>query len=127
MTMKRIILSILACISLCTITIQAEENPMRMWYDRPANRFEEALPLGNGRLGVMVYGGIRDEVLNLNEETMWGGGPTDTNPTPDAPEYLPGVRDLLFQEKWGEAQKLLRNIQGPNSQSFVPMGDLHIQ
>ena len=123
--MKRIFLAIFALVGL--LPMRAEENPLRMWYDRPANRFEEALPLGNGRLGVMVYGGIRDEVLNLNEETMWGGGPTDTNPTPDAPDYLPKVRELLFQEKWGEAQKVLRNIQGPNSQSFVPMGDLRLQ
>lgn len=120
--MKKILLLIGVCI--CLLPVQGEENPLLMWYDKPAKRFEEALPLGNGRLGVMVYGGIRNEVLNLNEETMWGGGPTDVNPTPDAPDYLPKVRELLFQEKWGEAQRVLRNIQGPNSQSFVPMGNL---
>ena len=102
----------------------SQTKPLRLWYDRPATRFEEALPLGNGRIGVMTYGGTTDEVLNLNEETLWGGGPTNTNPTPDAPDYLPQVRELLFQERWGEAQKLLRHIQGPNSQSYVPMGDL---
>lgn len=123
--MKKYILA--ALFAILFQTSSAEKASLRIWYDQPAKRFEEAIPLGNGRLGIMVYGGIENEVLNLNEETMWGGGPTDTNPTPDAVTYLPKVRELLFQEKWNEAQKLLRNIQGPNSQSFVPMGDLHIR
>lgn len=98
-----------------------------VWYSRPAAKFEEALPLGNGRIGVMVYGGVADETLNLNEETLWGGGPANLNPTPDAPKYLPDVRRLLFEEKWGEASRKLRNIQGPNVQSFMPMGNLYIK
>lgn len=99
---------------------------MTLWYNRPAGKFEEALPLGNGRIGVMVYGGVADETLNLNEETLWGGGPADLNPTPDAPKYLPEVRRLLFEEEWGKASRVLRNIQGPNAQSFVPMGNIYI-
>lgn len=97
-----------------------------MTYDRPASRFEEALPLGNGRIGLMVYGGTDKETINLNEETLWGGGPVNPNPTPDAPKYLPEVRKLLFEGKWTEASRVLRNIQGPNAQSFVPMGNLYI-
>lgn len=108
-------------------TTLADEQPLTLWYDRPANRFEEALPLGNGRLGVMLYGNPTREVLNLNEATLWGGGPTNTNPTPDAPSYLPQVRELLFQQEWGKASRVLRNIQGPNGQSFVPMGNLYIE
>ena len=100
---------------------------MTLWYDEPATRFEEALPLGNGHIGIMVYGRIEDELININETTLWGGGPTNTNPTPDAPSYLPKVRELLFKGKWTDALNVLRNIQGPNSQSFVPMGDLHIR
>lgn len=97
-----------------------------MTYDRPASRFEEALPLGNGRIGLMVYGGTDKETININEETLWGGGPVNPNPTPDAPKYLPEVRKLLFEGKWTEASRVLRNIQGPNAQSFVPMGNLYI-
>lgn len=108
------------------LSASANNEDYKLWYDEPARRFEEALPLGNGRIGLMVYGGVEHETINLNEETLWGGGPTNTNPTPDAPKYLPQVRELLFQEKWTDAQKLLRNIQGPNSQTFVPIGDLKL-
>ena len=51
------------------------KNPNKLWYTKPAGQFEEALPLGNGRLGVMVYGGVKTEKLALNEETLWAGGP----------------------------------------------------
>lgn len=61
-----------------------------------------------------------------NDYRMWGGSPTDTNPTPEAPDFLPQVRDLLFKEQWDEARKLLVNIQGPNSNAYVPLGDLRI-
>ena len=108
------------------LSFAAQDNDYRMWYDKPATRFEEALPLGNGRIGVTVYGGIEYETLNLNEETMWGGSPTNTNPTPDAPDYLPQVRELLLKEQWEEARKVLVNIQGPNSNAYVPLGDLKI-
>lgn len=106
---------------------QAQENPLELWYRHPATQFEEALPLGNGRLGVMVYGKVNEETLNLNEETLWGGGPTDVNPTPDAPSYLPAVREALFRGDWAQASKILKNIQGPNCQSFLPMGNLYIR
>lgn len=109
------------------ISAISQSSSLRLWYDKPANRFEEALPLGNGRLGVMVYGNISQEILNLNEETLWGGGPTNTNPTPGAAAYLPEVREELFKENWNEASKILRNIQGPNSQAFVPMGNIYIR
>lgn len=105
---------------------QKENRDMKLWYEKPATRFEEALPLGNGRIGVMVYGDVNHETLNLNESTLWGGGPTNTNPTPDAPSYLPKVREQLFKENWNGASAILRNIQGGNCQSFVPMGNLYI-
>lgn len=102
------------------------DNSSRMWYDKPADRFEEALPLGNGRIGMMVYGNVNYEKINLNESSLWGGGPTDTSAPANSVENLQKVRELLFQEKWSEASRVLRNIQGRNSQSFVPMGDLMI-
>ena len=103
------------------------QNDLKLWYNNPANRFEEALPLGNGRLGVMVYGGVSHELLNLNEETLWGGVPAYTGTDSETPDYLSKVREELFNENWSGASSLLRNIQGNNSQSFVPMGNLHIR
>ena len=58
---------------LCTVQILA--NDLKLWYTTPAKEWVEALPLGNSKLGVMVFGGVAQEVLQLNEETMWGGGP----------------------------------------------------
>ena len=76
---------------------------LKLWYDKPASEWTEALPLGNSRLGVMVYGGTETEKLQLNEETFWGGAP-HRNDNPDALKALPEVRRLIFDGKYGEAQ-----------------------
>ena len=70
-------------------------SDLRLWYDWPATRWEEALPLGNGRLGVMVAGGPATEELYLNEETIWAGGPHN-NINPEAREALPEIRRLIL-------------------------------
>lgn len=66
-------------------------EPLRLWYDRPAESWEEALPIGNGRLGAMVWGGIEKELIQLNEETLWSGRPVDLNPNPKAVDILPSL------------------------------------
>ena len=104
-----------------------EPNPLLMWYGKPASRFEEALPLGNGRIGLMVYGGVKTETINLNEETLWGGNPADNSAPPQTAEYLAQVRELLFAEKWAQASHVLRNVQGSNSNAYAPMGDITIE
>jgi len=114
-------------LALCIFASAQKPETLRLWYDQPASKFEEALPLGNGRLGLMVYGGVKDELLNLNEGSFWSGVPSNTNPTPDAPTFLPKVRQLLFQGKNNEATTILKNIQGPDVQAFLPMGNLQIQ
>ena len=71
---------------------------MKLWYKEPAkpNEWNEALPIGNGSLGGMVFGGVHKEHIQLNEDTVWYGGPRDRN-NPDALKYLPEIRSLLFQ------------------------------
>lgn len=76
--------------------ISAQE--LKLWYDRPAKVWEEALPLGNSRLGAMVYGIPQREELQLNEETIWGGSPY-RNDNPKAVQALPEARKLILQEK----------------------------
>ena len=78
---------------------------LRLWYDHPAQEWVEALPLGNGRLGAMVYGGAEHDEIQLNEETVWGGGPHN-NLNPEAKEHLDEIRALLFAGKNDEAQEL---------------------
>lgn len=105
----------------------AKESNLLLWYKQPAKTFEQALPLGNGRLGVMVYGGIEKEIFNINEETLWGGGPADNNPNPNAPGYLQKVRDELFAGQWQQASRTLRNMQGPNVNSYLPLADITLE
>ena len=101
--MKYVCLFLLGATCFCG-KLAAGPNPgtLSLWYDRPAARWEEALPLGNGRLGVMVYGGCGREELQLNEETIWAGGPHN-NVNPAAREALPEVRRLIFEGRYKEA------------------------
>lgn len=103
-----------------------DHGAMVLWYEAPAAAWVEALPLGNGRLGAMVYGGPEVDRLQLNEDTIWAGGPYD--PThDDAWAALPEVRRLIFDGKPAEAQRLAnqRMMGRPISQSaYQPLGDL---
>lgn len=80
-------------------------NNLTLWYQKPAEEWTEALPVGNGRLGAMVFGGVARERIQLNEETLWDGGPRDTT-NPQALTALPKVQQLLFEDKNDEATKL---------------------
>ena len=101
--MKYVCLFLLGATCFCG-KLAAGPNPgtLSLWYDRPAARWEEALPLGNGRLGVMVYCGCVREELQINEETIWAGGPHN-NVNPAAREALPEVRRLIFEGRYKEA------------------------
>ena len=100
----------------------------KIWFDKPAGIWEEALPLGNGKLGAMVYGGtVRDQIA-LNEETMWSGGYTDRN-NPDAKEALPKVRQLILDGKISRAEDLMQLAFAgcPNDMRvYQTLGDLMI-
>ena len=119
--MKRILSIALSVL----IPIAAGAQVMR--YDRAAASFNEALPLGNGHIGAMVYGGVDDDLINLNEATLWGGSHVDNNPQPDGPDLLRQVREALFAEDWEGARKLLVPLQGPDASAFLPMGNLHMR
>ncbi|WP_231425154.1 glycoside hydrolase N-terminal domain-containing protein [Pedobacter sp. Leaf250] len=95
-----------------------------LWYKNPAKNWDEALPIGNGRLGAMIFGRVESELIQLNEETLWTGGPADLNPNPGAIQYLPQVRKLLFAGQNGEAVKLMKKMQGPNTNMYQPLANL---
>ena len=114
-------------ISLLSALLPVLAGAQVMKYDREAANFNEALPLGNGHIGAMVYGGVTDDLINLNEATLWGGSHVDNNPQPDGPDLLRQVREALFAEDWEGARKLLVPLQGPNASAFLPMGNLHIR
>ena len=100
-------------------------RPLTLWYRRPASRWVEALPIGNGRLGAMIFGGIGSERLQLNEDTLWSGGPKDWD-NPKAKEILPELRRLIAAGRYVDADTLAKQALGPYTQSYLPLGDLHI-
>jgi len=102
---------------------------LKLWYRRPAAAWNEALPVGNGRLGAMVYGRTVEETIQLNEGTVWTGGPYDPS-NPEALKTLPEVRRLVFAGKFREAQELYGRkmmARPPNQQKYQPLGDLWIR
>jgi len=106
----------------------ADANRPLLWYQRPADQWVEALPIGNGRLGGMVFGGTGSERIQLNEDTFWSGSPHDyTNP--EAREHLDEVRKLIFAGKYAEAQKIVdRHMMGVPRflQAYQTLGDLRL-
>ncbi len=105
-----------------------DENAPMLWYDTPGHDWVEALPLGNGRLGAMVFGGAPNEHFQLNEATLWAGGPHDYD-NPEALAALPEIRGLIFAEKFAEAAELAnaKFMSRPLGQLPVlqTLGDLH--
>lgn len=117
-----------ALILLFASPLHTYSNEHKLWYDHPAQVWTEALPLGNGRLGAMVYGNPGVEQIQLNEETIWAGRPNN-NPNPDALEYIPKVRELVFAGKYLEAQTLATEKVMSKTNSGMPyqsFGDLRI-
>lgn len=108
---------------------------LTLHFDRPAVYFEEALPMGNGRLGAMLYGGTSEEVFTLNDITLWSGEPDRgddhidirTGIGSEAAATLPLVRAALEREDYAEADRLQRKIQGHYSESYQPLGTLRIR
>ncbi|MBR6852714.1 MAG: glycoside hydrolase family 95 protein [Prevotella sp.] len=100
---------------------------MVLQYDKPATYFEESLPIGNGKLGALVYGGTDDNIIYLNDITLWTGKPVDRNLDADAHKWIPAIREALFNEDYKLADSLQLHVQGPNSQYYQPLGTLHIK
>jgi alpha-L-fucosidase 2 len=114
----------LLCLALITQTSYAQQKKLVLWYDQPAKNWNEALPIGNGRLGAMIFGRAGDELIQLNEESLWTGGPVDPNPNPNAPKYLQPVREALFKDSIADAIALLKKMQGPDTEIYQPLGDI---
>ena len=87
------------------LNANAQEKDLKLWYNAPAADWNEALPIGNGRLAAMIFGNPVNENIQLNEGTLWAGSPY-RNDNPNAEEALPKIRELLFQGKFTEAHRL---------------------
>ena len=116
--MKKLGQKILILLVVNTVVSSAElsgDSSLILWYETPAGHFTQSLPLGNGRLGMMVFGGVEKDRIVLNEESVWSGSPSDDN-RQDAHEQLPNIRRLLQQGKNDEAERLV-------SQTFTCKGE----
>jgi len=125
--MKKSILSLLI-LSSCISSVFAQTNEYKLWYNKPAQVWTEALPLGNGRLGAMVFGNPAIEQIQLNEENIWAGSPNN-NANPLAIEYIPKVRELVFAGKYADAETLATEkimSQTNHGMPYQTFGDVRI-
>src|SRR5690606_37628275 len=118
-----------ALILIVTVAFPQEDGELKLWYDEPAgSTWENALPIGNGRLGAMVFGNVEQETIQLNEHTVWSGSP-NRNDNPEALTSLPEIRRLIFDGRQKEAEKLADKFitsKRSNGQMFQPVGSLHL-
>ena len=105
MKRNRILLAVVLYLT-ASFAVAQKPLPLRLWYDSPATFFEEALPIGNGKMGAMVFGGIDDNVILLNDITLWTGRPVDYNLDKDAHQWIPKIREALFKEDYRLADSL---------------------
>jgi len=101
---------------------------LKLWYQQPAEKWTEALPVGNGRLGAMVFGGTNAERIQLNEDTVWAGPPVPQDRV-GAHKHIAAARKLIFEGKYAEAQRIMqREVMGPriSPRSYQTLGDLRI-
>ncbi len=106
-----------------------DSKSLKLWYNKPSGKtWENALPIGNGRLGAMVYGNVEKETIQLNEHTVWSGSP-NRNDNPEALAALPEIRQLIFDGKQKDAERLANKViitKKSHGQMFQPVGNLHL-
>jgi alpha-L-fucosidase 2 len=125
--MKKILFAFLLVIQ---ITVHAQNvRPLKLWYKTPSGKtWENALPIGNGRLGAMIYGNPEKEIIQLNEHTVWSGSP-NRNDNPEALSALPKIRQLIFDGHYKEAEELVGKsiiTKKSHGQMFQPVGNLEL-
>ncbi len=106
---------------------QAANLPYKLWYNKPAYAFEESLPIGNGKLGALIYGGTQNDSIQLNDLTLWTGIPVNPNEGGDSYKWIPKIREALFKEDYKTADSLQHYVQGHNSEYYQPLGMINIK
>ena len=112
-----------------TTAFSQSQVPLKLWYNKPSGTtWENALPIGNGRLGAMVYGNVDTETIQLNEQTVWSGSP-NRNDNPLALDSLAEIRSLIFDGKQKEAEAMANRIiisKKSHGQMFEPVGSFRL-
>ena len=125
----KLTLSIVFLFATATVGVTQNVSRLKLWYNTPSGTtWENALPIGNGRLGAMVYGNVERETIQLNEHTVWSGSP-NRNDNPEALSSLPEIRRLIFAGRQKEAEQLANKTiitKKSHGQMFQPVGNLHL-
>jgi alpha-L-fucosidase 2 len=103
------------------------QGDLKLWYNKPAKNWVEALPVGNGHVAAMIFGGVANELIQMNESTLWSGGPVKKTINPTAYQYLSQVREALFNEDFDKANELTKKMQGYYTQTYLPLCDVMIK
>jgi alpha-L-fucosidase 2 len=124
----KIFVSFIFCVNANFATAQVvhDSASLQLWYDAPAKAWEEALPLGNAKIGAMVFGGVVTERFQLNDNTLWSGFPDPGNNS-NGPTVLPLVRKQVFAGNYDSAAVLWKKMQGPYTARYLPMADLWLK
>lgn len=123
--MKKTTLTAICFFLLLGSYLQAQSNQI-LWYNKPAQYFEESLVLGNGKMGASVFGGVNSDQIYLNDATLWAGEPVNANMLPEGYKNLPAIREALKNEDYKLADQLNRKLQGTYSNSYAPLGTLFL-
>ena len=126
---KKIVICLIINIFVFLPFMKAENQPLKLWYNQPASEWMKALPLGNGRLGAMVFGGIQKETIALNEVTMWSGQPDPNQEKALGKEKLQEIRTLFFNGKLKEGNEISQKLMAGTPHSFgshLPIGNLYL-
>jgi alpha-L-fucosidase 2 len=112
--------------SISLVCIAYSQSPNILWYNQPAQYFEETLVLGNGKMGATVFGGSTTDKIYLNDATLWTGEPVNANMNPEAYTKVEGIRAALEKEDYKTANELNKALQGSFSESYAPLGTILI-
>ncbi len=124
---RRTFLGSLPVLAAAQTSSPAPPQDLVLWYRQPADKWTDALPVGNGRLGAMIFGRLDEECIALNEDNLWSGHPREWN-NPDAKNHLAELRRLVLeQEDYVAADRLALKMQGPYNQSYLPLGNLKLK
>lgn len=124
--MKNFVFLIIFFTSLFSSITLFSQSVNTLWFNRPADYFEECFVLGNGKMGASVFGGVTSDKIYLNDITLWSGEPVNANQKPEAYKDLPAVREALKNEDYKLADNLNKKLQGDYSQSYSPLGTMFL-
>ncbi len=125
--MKPVIVNFILSFLIFLSTNLTAQSDHLLWYNQPAENFEESLALGNGKLGATIFGGVSSDKIYLNDATLWSGQPVNPAMNPEAHTYIPVIRDALQNEDYKRADSLNHFVQGSFSESYAPLGTMFIE